>query len=242
MTDEKEPGRAASAMVTALHWAFDQATSNIPGLGSAEDLANAHLSRSDGAPEKAINGLIAWQVGYAGAAGFITNLGGLITMPVAIPANLASVLFIQLRMIAAIAILRGYQVSDPQVRTLVYVCLVGSGAADLLQEFSVELGRKLATGLIMKIPGKTLTKINQAVGFKLVTKAGASGLVNLTRVVPFIGGLVGGGFDAFLTRGIGTSAKLTFKAIHPDDAEDSVARSTTTTIVTSDPGPLPASE
>jgi EcsC protein family len=181
-------------------------------------------------------------VGYAGAAGFITNLGGLITMPVAIPANLASVLLIQLRMIAAIAILRGYQVSDPQVRTLAYVCLVGSGAADLLQEFSVELGRKLATGLIMKISGKTLTKINQAVGFKLVTKAGASGLVNLTRIVPVIGGLVGGGFDAFLTRGIGTAAKLTFTAIHPDDAQGSVARSTTTTIVTSDPGPLPASE
>ena len=49
--------------------------------------------------------------------------------------------------------------------------------------------------MIMNISGAALTRINQAVGFKLVAKAGSAGVVNLAEVVPFVGGLVGGGFD-----------------------------------------------
>lgn len=39
-------------------------------------------------------------------------------LPVAIPANISSVLYIQLRMIAAIAIMSGHDVKDDKVRTL----------------------------------------------------------------------------------------------------------------------------
>jgi hypothetical protein len=168
---------------------------------------------------------------YAGAAGFMTNVGGLITVPVAIPANLASVLLIQLRMIAAIAHLRGYSVSDGRVRTLAFLCLAGSGVANVLQEFGVNLGTRLTTRMIMQISGTTLTKINEAVGFRLVTKAGTTGLVNLTKVVPFIGGLVGGGFDAFVTRGIGAVAKEVFQLVEDDGLAPGV---TSTEIVVPD--------
>jgi hypothetical protein len=46
----------------------------------------------------------------------------------------------------------------------------------------------------------------------LAARVGASGLPGLGRLVPFVGGLVGGGFDALVTRGIGTAAKMTFRA------------------------------
>lgn len=228
MTDQTQTGRTASAMMYTLHWVYERAIAVLPGLGSAEDLAKSHLARCDGAAERAINDLITWQVGFAGAAGFVTNLGGFATMPVTVPANLASVLLIQLRMIAAIAILRGYQVSDPRVRTLAFLCLLGSGAADVLEELSVGLGTRLSTRMIMRLSGGTLSRINQAAGFKLVTNAGATGLVNLTRIVPVVGGLVGGGFDALVTRGIGTAAKMTFKAIQIDASDDAPAASSTT--------------
>jgi hypothetical protein len=218
---EAGQSRTASAMTSALHWAYDQATSRIPGLGDAEDVANAHLVKCGGSSERAIDDLILRQVGYAGAAGFVTNLGGFTTMPVTVPANLASVLFIQLRLIAAIAILRGYKVSDPRVRTLAFLCLVGSAAADLLEELSVGLGTRLSTRLIMRISARSLLKINEAVGFKLVARAGQAGLVNLARIVPLVGGLVGGGFDALMTRGVGTAAKMTFRPL-PDEPTDDV--------------------
>ena len=104
-----------------------------------------------------------------------------------------------------------------QVRTLAFLCLAGSGVANILEEFGVNLGTKLTTRMIMQISGATLTKINQAVGFRLVTKAGTTGLVNLSKVVPFIGGIVGGGFDAFVTRGIGAVAKNVFQLVEGDE-------------------------
>jgi hypothetical protein len=213
MPDEIPQSRAVSALIATLNWAYDKAESALPGLGSAEDLAKSHLASCGGSREKAEDSIIAWQVTYAGAAGFVSNLGGLMTLPVAIPANLASVLLIQLRMIAAIAYLRGYKVDDERVRTLAFLCLAGSAAANILEELSVKLGTQLTAHMIMRISGATLAKINQAVGFRLVAQAGATGLVNLTRLVPFVGGLVGGGFDAVVTRGIATVAKETFKPL-----------------------------
>jgi EcsC protein family len=202
--------KAARLMLRALNWAYDRASISIPTLGSAEDLAKRHLARRPGLPDKAISDLIAWQVGYAGAAGFVSNIGGLITMPVALPANLASVLLIQLRMIAAIAHIRGYEISDERVRTLAFLCLAGRSGTTVLQEIGVGLGTKLTARMIMHISDAALSRINQAIGFKLVTKAGTSGLINLSRVVPLAGGLVGGGFDAVVTRSIGAAAKKTF--------------------------------
>jgi hypothetical protein len=215
-TEDTEPGHAVSALINALYWAYDQATAAVPGLGSAADLANRHMARRDGSPERAIDDLIAWQVRYAAAAGFVTNLGGLITMPVTIPANLASVLLIQTRMIAAIAILRGYQLDNQRVKTLAFLCLAGSAAADVLQEISVGLGTRLSTRLVLRLSGGTLMKINRAVGARLLRRTGAAGLVNLGRIVPLAGGIVGGGFDALVTRGIGAAAKATFQAIPAD--------------------------
>jgi uncharacterized protein (DUF697 family) len=217
MTQEIPPNQSTSVMMTALNWAYDHAASAIPGLGSAEDLAESQLASCGGSVEKAIDSIIAWQVGYAGAAGFVSNLGGIFTLPVAIPANLASVLLIQFRMIAAIAHLRGYKITDERVRTLAFLSLTGSAGVNILQEFSISLGTKLSTQMISKISGATLVKINQAVGFRLVTKAGQTGLVNLTKIVPFIGGIVGGGFDAVVTRGIGAAAKEIFKPLEPEN-------------------------
>jgi len=200
-------------MTRALDWAYEQAQANIPGMGSAIDLAKSHLKSAGGAREKAIDDLIAWQIGKAGAAGFVSNLGGIITMPVAVPANLASVLFIQIRMIQAVAYLRGYDINDEQVRTLSLVCLVGSGVTAFAEEMSVNLGIKLSRRIVTKISQETLIKINRAVGFRLLARAGSAGFINLTKIIPFVGGIAGGAFDAVLTRGIGTVAKERFSAI-----------------------------
>ncbi len=56
----------------------------------------------------AIDHLVNWQITSAATAGFVTNLGGLATMPLTLPANIAGVMAIQLRMIGAIAELGGF--------------------------------------------------------------------------------------------------------------------------------------
>jgi hypothetical protein len=185
---------------------------HIDPIGMAKDYA-AQSPTTD----EAIDRLIKWQVGNASVAGFVSNLGGIITLPVAIPANLAAVLFIQLRMVAAIAHLRGYDIKSDQVRTFALACLAGSGAVDILKDVGVQMGSKLASRALMSISGATLTRINQAVGFRLVTKAGTTGLVNLSKMVPFVGGIVGGTIDGTTTKAIGSAAKAVFTALPPPD-------------------------
>ena len=63
--------------------------------------------------------------GLASAQGFVTNIGGVATLPVAIPANIAGVAIVQMRMVAAIAHLRGYDLNDNRVRTALVMCLLG---------------------------------------------------------------------------------------------------------------------
>lgn len=62
---------------------------------------------------------------------------------------------------------------------------------------------------------KVLTKINKAVGFRLVTKFGSKGLINLGKVVPVLGGVIGGGLDAFTTNIVGNQARNTFLQFEP---------------------------
>lgn len=193
-----------------LEWAYEKATSDLPGLDSAQELAASYL-QEEGSLKEQINSLIRWQNAKSATSGFVTNLGGLITLPVAIPANFASVMFIQIRMIAAIAKMCGYDLRDDRVKTLVYVSLCGTAVKDLMKDVGVQLGTKLTASMIQKyVTAEMLKEINKAVGFRLLTKAGQTGVINLGKAVPFVGGVIAGAFDGFTTNVIGNTARDMF--------------------------------
>ena len=96
---------------------------------------------------------------------------------------------------AAIAKMGGYDVNSDQVQTLVYMCLTGTTIADIVKETGIQIGEKSLTAAIKKIPGAVLTKINQKMGFRFLTKFGEKGVINLGKLVPIAGGLIGGGVD-----------------------------------------------
>ena len=50
-----------------------------------------------------------------------------------LPANITSVMYVQLRMCCAIAKMAGYDIHSDQVQTLIYACLTGSAASDILK-------------------------------------------------------------------------------------------------------------
>ena len=64
--------------------------------------------------------------------------------------------------------------------------------------------------MLKKLPGAVLTKINQKVGFRLLTKFGTKGAVNLVKVVPVAGALVGAGIDYGSTKLIADKAYNAF--------------------------------
>jgi uncharacterized protein (DUF697 family) len=217
--DPEAQGEGASLpvrkLLQCLGWLYEGAINGIPGVDGLEDLAQSYRAQHRCSDED-IDRLINWQVAKAGAAGFVTGIGGMLTLPVAIPANVASVLYIQIRMIGAIAHLRGYDVRNDQVRSLVVACLAGSAALDILKDVGINIGAKLTRQMLLRIPGEVLKKVNQTVGFRLVTKAGSKGAVNLIKGVPLVGGVVGGTFDAAATKAIGRTAKQVFVPIRVD--------------------------
>lgn len=86
----EEQEETGSKMLKVMDWAMEKATGNIPGLGSANEMANKYLEKY-GSVHKAIDKLIAWQITSAATAGFVTNLGGLPAMPITLPANVVGV-------------------------------------------------------------------------------------------------------------------------------------------------------
>jgi len=198
----------------ALDWTYEAAIKGIPGggiagIGTAEELANSYR-KAGGSRRQQADSLIFWHTTTAATTGFVTGLGGIVTLPLTLPANLAVVLLTQLRMIVAIAILGGYDIHDDQVRALCYVCLCGSSAGDILKGVGVQTGTKTAQRMVQKLPFTFIKQINNAAGFRLITKFGSTGVINLGKALPLVGGIISGTFEAAGTRVIGRVARRTF--------------------------------
>ena len=192
-----------------LDWAYEKSVNGLPGTDTAYELAENFMVKH-GTTDKAIDSLVRWQNTKSATSGFLTGLGGLITLPVAIPTNIASVTYVQIRMIAAIAHMRGYDLKDDQVKTFVFVCLTGQSASDILKQAGIKAGTAFAKQAIKKIPGGIIKSINKAVGFRLVTKFGEKGILNLGKALPLVGGFIGGTVDGVGTNIVGKTAKRVF--------------------------------
>ena len=197
------------AIMRALDFAYDKAVNGVVGMDSASEIAESYM-KVEGSKIDQANSLIRWQNTKAGTSGFLTGLGGIIVMPVTIPANIASVMYVQVRMIAAIAHLGGHDLKDDRVKALVYACLTGNAAKDIMKDIGIVVGRKLTENAIKNVSGKTIAAINQKVGFRLLTKFGEKGAINLGKAIPLVGGIVGATFDSVTTNIIGNIARDTF--------------------------------
>lgn len=161
--------------------------------------------------EKVIAKLIKESVAAAGANGFVTGLGGFITLPVTVPANLAGALIVNARLAGAIAYLRGYPVDDPQTRTVLLLVVLGSGAQQAARTLGIKVGHKAGEQALKKLPVVVLREINRKVGFMLVAKYGTKrAAVTLAKAIPLLGGVAGGAIDATLTAAVGKAAKSMF--------------------------------
>ncbi|SDM17800.1 EcsC protein family protein [Geodermatophilus siccatus] len=187
-------------------------SSGVDGLGpfkGARQVAEEHLAQH-GDAEKAIERVIATHTRLVAATGFATGFGGPLTMPVTIPTDVAVFYALSARCVAAVAHLRGYDIDSDEVRSVVLLSLLGAGGVTLAAEFGAALGTKAALSVLRKLPGRTLMEINKKVGFRLFTKFGTKGVINLGRWVPLVGAGVGAGVNAAAMRATGRYAEHNF--------------------------------
>ena len=191
---------------------ISRAIEGVGPLKPARELADDYRTDSHASDCERVNALIRSQALLNGAGGFLTGLGGVLTLPVTIPGALGASWAIQARMIAAIAELGGHDSRSDQVQTAILLCLIGNSAKNIVKGTGILIGEKLALEAIKKVPGKVLIEINKKVGFKLLTKFGERGAINLVRLVPLAGGVIGGGVDGATCYVVGKGAKRLFCA------------------------------
>ena len=191
----------------------------INGLGpykSATEVA-AEVLDNHGDVDVAINRLIATHRRWVGSTGFATGIGGLPTLAVALPTDITTFYMLSARMSASIAVLRGYDVTDEEVMSAVLISLLGAGAAGVVGKVGVDVGGKAAVAALKNLPGQALIEINKRVGYRLLTKFGTKGSINLVKAVPFVGGGIGAGVNVLAINEIARYSKRTFVALEPGD-------------------------
>ncbi len=177
-------------------------------LPPAASAADKQLAEQHGDVERGVHEVIENHVRLAGAGGFVTNLGGVVTAAVTIPANITGLAVIQCRMVAGIAHLRGYDLEDPSVRNAVLVCLLGEDEVARM----VKRGRLPGTPYELAVAPPADEESRRAMD-RAVSREVAAGLVErvvgkrmastVARRVPMVGGLVGAGADGYQTWQVG---------------------------------------
>lgn len=204
---------APQATAGFVHQALERAIRGVGPLDAAAVAADKHLDEQQGDVDAAIKQVIESHVRLAGAQGFATNIGGLVTMAVTVPANVAGLALIQCRMVAGIVHLRAYDLDDPRVRNAILACLMGEEKllALIRQEKLPGTPMALATAPVHD-PHLNGIVANE-VAAELFTKvAGKRIATTVGRRVPVVGGLVGAGTDGYATWQVGRYVDREFLA------------------------------
>jgi len=200
-------GLAPGLTTAFVREALNRAIHGVGPLPPAADAADKQLKEQRGDVERAVHEVIENHVRLAGAQGFVTNLGGLVTAAVTIPANITGLALIQCRMIAGIAHLRGYDLHDPRVKNAILVTLLGEEVVGDLVKAKKVPAPPMALATAPQHDAGIDQVISAVVASDLITRvAGKRLATTIGRRVPLVGGVVGMGADAFATWKVGRYA------------------------------------
>jgi EcsC protein family len=205
----EEPGMFAGAVTGVIESLLDVGIDGKGPFHSAQRVADVLRAEKPDA-EEAVDAVVRAHLRLAAAGGFVTGLGGFITLPVALPANVIEFYVVATRMVASIASLRGYDIFQPEIRSAILLTLVGADSDDLLKKAGVMSTGRLSNLAAQRLPGPALMVVNKAVGFRLISTAGKKTLARLGKGVPVIGGVLGAGLDGYLLKRIADHARHEF--------------------------------
>lgn len=199
----------------AFHQLLEIAIEGRAKLPGARAAARSLLEqRRD--PEVAITWLINQHVALAGGQGFLTNWGGLLVSIVTIPANMAAATFLQARMVAGIAHLRGYELRDPRVRTAILMVMLGSSATASLVAKGVLPSSAAAVATAPVFDPQLDNAVSKALFDHTMNQVSGKRLgVWVGKRIPFVGGGVGAAVDGWATHAIARHALAEFVSRRP---------------------------
>ena len=152
----------------------------IDGLGridSAQEVADAALRKRGRAGQGGRRDRASSTLRLAASGGFVTGLGGFVTLAVSLPANVVGFYVIATRMVAAMAAVRGHDLTDdrPCGRPS-----CSRSAATTRPRSSARPAAARSTGratsfALRRLPPAALMAVNKGVAFRIVVKARPEG-------------------------------------------------------------------
>lgn len=186
---------------------LDKAIDGIGPLRSAAAAADARLVDRDGDVEAAIKAMIRQHSAMAGAQGFVTNLGGLATSAVAVPANVVGVTLVQCHLVAGIAHLRGYDLQNPRVRNAILSCMLGEDTVErLVKKHRLPSSPMALATSPVHDPELDATLSREVTGEIFSRAVGKRAVTFIGRRIPVLGGAIAGSSDGLATWQIGQYA------------------------------------
>jgi len=201
------PRLAQPHLTSTMVRLIDSAIDGFPSFPAAKTIAAKALERG-GDPDRGVELVIRRHLGLASAQGFLTNIGGIVSALIGIPANLTGIVLVQIRLVACLAHLYGYNIDDARVRTAIAMCVLGEP----------ELNRLLAAGLLPSTPLAVATSpvydprlhayVADRVLDRLLRQSGGKGLAGMiVRRTPILGGGVGSVADLIDTERVSRCAR-----------------------------------
>jgi hypothetical protein len=159
--------------LTLVKWLADHAIDGVRPLSSAQALATEYLrNQSYGTHRQRVDALINWETSKNFTSGFVTGLGGLLTLPFALPAGFAASWVIQARMAAAIARIYGHDLRSERMRTLIVATLVGDSIAEIATASGIRVGSGVAKAVADRVSRRGFIEFSRRVGSRLLRMAG----------------------------------------------------------------------
>jgi len=187
---------------------YPRAMDGLPGLGTPAEFA-ARFNDEAFSPRERGEQLVLAHIALSSATGFATGLGGWLTMPITLPANIGGVAVLQVHMAASVASLAGKDANDDLIRSRVLECLIGASpdpasgpVRDAEQETFDRIGLKFAE----KGLNAAISIVAGAAKWGAQKAVGSVARRRLLRGVPLVGGVIGALSDGFTTRQVARNA------------------------------------
>lgn len=213
---------AEGLTANVFHEILDLAIEGKGKLPGAKHAAKQLLAQRND-PEAAISRMVAQHIAMASGQGFATNWGGFLLSLVTIPANLAAATFVQARLVAGIAHLRGYELSDPRVRTAILMVMLGPSAnADLVSR-GVLPSSPLVVATAPVFDARLDGQVSRALFDRAMNQVSGKRMgVWAAKRIPLVGGGVGAAVDGWSTSTIARHAMAEFPSRRPRLSKGSV--------------------
>src|SRR5699024_9496906 len=126
------------------------------------------------------------------AGGFLTGLGGFLTLPVLLPTNVLEFYVQATRMVGAIAAVRGYDLEDEEIRVRVLAALLGEESGDVLRNVGLGPVAGAATRtLAERLPATPQSQVASAIGGRLLRRFGLRSVRLFGKAIPGLRAVIG---------------------------------------------------